>query len=702
MDRKRSALFRVGVLLLALLSAVIFHPAQAAAGRPPVIIIPGIGGSEFTTTKAFRLTVDNGHGGTYTNDYYAGETVWVNTTQALAFGADDYFDALKLQRDGVTPVAPALQINQQQLYRSGYDDLVGYLQRQGYILRTDLWIFPYDWRADLVTTSERLDALVNQALARANYPQSNPALWSVRRVNIVAHSMGGLLGRYYISNSVRASQVDQLITLGAPQLGTAGFLKALVYGDTMGPWFLGIGLNPEEIKDVVQNMPSGYQLLPSPTYDIYYDNRSSDRLRPWVENRDIDGDGLARGILSYEQVSQLLLNLGKNGPLITKARDFHTGIDRLQQGGVNGVRWSALVGRGYGTLGQMREYTGLCSSWFSSYPCPKRDEIPVDGDGTVPTYSAAMGDPWSGSALASGARIWSLARQHGDLVKRDYVLGIATGDGPALAWIGERLRTSSTTTLEARSTEALAPVTELQAQNEQLGGLWLAALGPVAVQVRDDAGRVTGRDRGASDTTRVELPETRHERLPGSEFAFLKRDAAYTIVMNAEAEGSVDLKVRVLDKSRNTRTAMYLGVLLRAGGHAQLQLKPGAGHAAAPQGWPELEIDADGDGVIERRLPATAVLDERTSADITAPELIIDTPSANAGVAGPISVLWRAADRDSGLLREEAIVDPDTTRPRMVTNGELVVLAPGPHRLRVMALDQAGNANSQEVGFTVQ
>ena len=366
------------------------------------------------------------------------------------------------------------------------------------------------------------------------------------------------------------------------------------------------------------------------------------------------------------------------------------------------MRWSALVGRGYGTLGQMREYTGLCSSWFSSYPCPKRDEIPVDGDGTVPTYSAAMGNPWSGSALSSGAQVWSLAREHGDLVKRDYVLGIATGDGPALAWIGERLRTSSTTTLAARSTTATAPATELQAQTEQVSGLWLAALGPVAVQVRDDAGHMTGRERGAPDITRAEVPETRHERLPGSDFAFLKRDGAYTIVMDAEAEGSVDLKVRVLDTGRNTRTALYLGVPLRAGGHAQLQLKPGTGHAAAAQGWPELEIDADGDGVIERRQLAAAVLDERTSADITAPELVIETPSANAGVAGPTSVRWRAADRDAGLLREEAIVDPESTTPRVVTNGETVVLTSGAHRLRVMALDQAGNATSQEVRFTVQ
>ena len=160
--------------------------------------------------------------------------------------------------------------------------------------------------------------------------------------------------------------------------------------------------------------------------------------------------------------------------------------------------------------------------------------------------------------------------------------------------------------------------------------------------------------------------------------------------------------MRVLHKGRNTRTAVYLGIPLWAGGHAQLQLKPGTGHAAAPQGWPELEIDADGDGLTETRLSATGVLDERTSADITAPELVIDTPSANAGVAGPTSVRWHAVDSEAGLLREEALLDPDTTTPRVVTNGETLVLTPGSHRLRVMVLDQAGNASSQEADFTVQ
>jgi hypothetical protein len=710
MARLSSSRLRVGGLIIAVLSAFSFHPARAATGRPPVIVMPGVGGSEFTVRSGFRLSVNNGHGGSYTRDYGAGEKVWVNTAQAIALGSDDYFDVLKLNADGVTPVAPALQISD--IYHSAYDDLIGYLQRQGYVLGTDLWIFPYDWRASIESSSTQLDALITRALIRANGGRTDSTTWTVRRVNLVAHSMGGLVGRFYISNATRASRVDQLITFGTPQLGAASFLKTLMYGDTLGPWFLGIGLNPEEIKDVVQNMPGGFQLLPSPAYYTYYDNSSSSRLRPWVENRDIDGDGRVSGVLSYEQVSQVLRNLGKNVPLLTRARDFHTALDTGRHGGVNGVRWSALVGTGYGTLGQMREYTGLCSSWFSSYPCPKRDEIPVDGDGTVATYSAAMGDPWSGTAIASGAQIWSLPRQHGDLVKRDYVLGVPTGDGPALDWLGARLRTSTTTLSTSTMTLSAATMTEAQtpmqptitqqAPPQPLSGLWLSALGPVAVQVHDDAGRVTGRERGAHDAGRSEMPETRHERLPGSEFAFIKRDGAYTINLDAEAEGSVDVKVRVLGNGQVARTAVYLGVVLGAQGHAQLQLTPGTGRAAAPQGWPVLQVDGDGDGVAETRVAASAVLDARESADTEAPVLTVDTPPTQAEIRGPITIQWHASDTGAGLLREEALLDAESAMQRVVRNAEQLTLAPGPHRLRVVALDRAGNASSQEVVFTVQ
>ncbi len=65
------------------LLVVLVTPAhgRAASGRAPVIVLPGLGGSEFTANTAFSLSVDNGHGGTFSRNYGAGEQVWVNTFQ---------------------------------------------------------------------------------------------------------------------------------------------------------------------------------------------------------------------------------------------------------------------------------------------------------------------------------------------------------------------------------------------------------------------------------------------------------------------------------------------------------------------------------------------------------------------------------------------------------------------------------------------
>ena len=698
MRRKVLALFSI----VALAATLAGSDASAATGREPVIVIPGVAGSEFVAANAFRLSVDNGHGGTYTRDYSAGEKVWVNTSQAIALGHDDYFDALKIKPDGVTPVAPTLQARD--IYHASYDDLIGYLQRQGYVSGVDLWVFPYDWRRDLRVTSSQLDALITKALVAANGGRTDAASWTIRRADIVAHSMGGLVGRHYISDPGRASRVDQLITLGTPQLGATKFLKALLYGDQFGPSFLGIGLNPQEVKDVVQNMPGGMQLLPSRAYFTYYNNADAARLRPYVEDRDVDGNGRAWGVLDYDtankSMKQFLLNMGKNRTVINMAEATHDAMDRQRHGGVNGVRWAALIGTGYGTLGQLREYTGSCLTWTGYKPCAKRDEIPVDGDGTVAVMSAAMGDPWRNTLIASGAQLWYVQRDHGALVQRDYVLGVAVGDGPSLTWVGNLLRgaIAMSTTSTRSSTQAVEGAT--REPGEKLSGAWIAALGPVALEVRDAEGRATGRAAGNQDAPAPGIPESHYEQLPGSEFAFLKRDAGYTLDLAAEAAGSVDVKVRVLGNGRVERTALYLNVLLGEQGRARLALRPGAGAAAAPQGWPALEVDADGDGIFEAPVPASAVLDARESADAEAPALEFTGPPA-AGPGNRAAVSWRASDAGAGLLLERATIDPDTAAPIEVANGDSVSLLPGEHRLLVVVVDRAGNARSHETTFTV-
>ncbi len=711
MQRTQLSFVRLGVLIAVLASVVGGHATRAAAGREPVIVIPGVAGSEFIASSTFTLSVDNGHGGTYTRTYNAGEKVWVNAWEAAAFGADDYFDALKLKVDGNTPVAPALKVGG--LYGSAYNDLIGYLERQGYVRGVDLWLFPYDWRKDIRFTNSQLNALVTKALTTANGGRTDPATWTVKRVDLIGHSMGGMVGRSYVADATRAQRVDQLITLGSPQLGATKFLKALLYGDDFGPHFLGIGLHSQEIKDVVQNMAGAMELLPSAPYYTYYDNSDSRRLRPYVEDREVDGSTTTKGVLSYQGAKQLLLNTGKNSTVLNTAESYHTAIDGMRNGSINGVRWAALVGYGHGTLGQLREYTGSCWTWTGYKPCPKRDETPVDGDGTVAVMSAAMGDPWRNTLINSGAQLWYIARGHGDLVKGDYTLGVRTGDGPALSWIGGLLRgtiamasaslATSTTTLSTDATTNTPTQPDARQvkrlPDTSLNGAWIAALGPVALQVRDGEGKLTGRTRG-TETAATDIVGSSYDRLPDGEFVFVKHEAPYVLSFTAEREGSTDLKVRVLDNGKVERTAVYLSIALGTQGQAQLEVKQGTGRANASQGWPELKVDADGDNVFEANVPASAVLNEVESADQTAPEVVIAAPATH-GQAG-VAITWQATDIGAGLLREEAIVDPDTAAARRVQNGEHVSLAAGIHRILVVAVDRAGNAGSRELVFTVR
>jgi hypothetical protein len=695
---------------LALPSGVQF--ASATGAREPVIVIPGVAGSELSADSPFHLSVDDGHGGTYTRDYAAGEKLWVNVFQAALPGDDDYFDALKLKPDGVTPVAPELRVSD--IYHSTYDDLIDYLQRQGYVLGRDLWVFAYDWRRDIRATIMQLDGLVTAALVTANGNRADPSTWTIHRVDIVAHSMGGIVGRAYVSSATRGERVDQLITLGSPQLGTAKFLKTLLYGDDFGSTFLGLGLNSAEVKDVVQNMPGGMELLPSRAYYSFYDNSDADHLSPFREDRDIDEDGQAGGALSYLAVARLMLNLQANPTVLDMAQAFQSQFDGLRvfvpllaadgrgasqppndgHGEPGGVRWKALVGTGQATLGQVREYTGVCGVM----PCPKRDELPVDGDGTVALFSAAIGDPARERFFTSAPRRWYIERSHSGLVQRDYVLGVPIGDGPALEWIGEQLSESEAQAVSSSSAFAQAlPVAGMR-------GVWVAALGPVAMRARDAQAGTIGRARGADQALPATISDASYDRLPEGEFIYLKRAEPYTIIVDAERQGSVDLKLRFLGSGHVEQTALYLGVQLGQAGRAQLVLPDTSGGLPATD-RPQLQLDVDGDGVFESTLAPSAVLDERASADATPPVITLDASASSVGGSATEQermISWSAADADAGLLREWAVVDPGTPAARTLARGARARFSPGSHRLLIVAQDRAGNVATREAMVAVR
>lgn len=90
-----------------------------------------------------------------------------------------------------------------------YDNLIETLKLNGYTEGQDLFTLPYDWRESNQLTGLILRDKINEI----------QEICDCEKVDLVAHSMGGLVARSYIQGNQYEDDVDQLIFLGTPHLG---------------------------------------------------------------------------------------------------------------------------------------------------------------------------------------------------------------------------------------------------------------------------------------------------------------------------------------------------------------------------------------------------------------------------------------------------------------------------------------------------
>lgn len=90
-----------------------------------------------------------------------------------------------------------------------YDNLYSAFSNNKYVTDKDLFTFPYEWRDSNIENAKLLRDKINQIKEDAKWP----------KVDIVGHSMGGLLAREYVESDYYQNDVDQLITLGTPHNG---------------------------------------------------------------------------------------------------------------------------------------------------------------------------------------------------------------------------------------------------------------------------------------------------------------------------------------------------------------------------------------------------------------------------------------------------------------------------------------------------
>lgn len=230
------------------------YQQNQAVRQPPVVVIHGILGARLSHSDTEQ-------------------EIWFGNLRKLLFSD---FDELALSIDPET-----LQPVETNLYPTGLAEQAAGRDYYGSIIRTlesagryqpavpgtpqtadsrNYYLFVYDWRQDNVVTVKKLASFIEQIRADYNDPEL--------KVDLIAHSMGGLIARYYLRygdldtlddnefpvNLYGAERTRRVILLGTPNLGSVNSLHAFIKG-----YKIGFRSLPTE---ALATMPSVYQLFP--------------------------------------------------------------------------------------------------------------------------------------------------------------------------------------------------------------------------------------------------------------------------------------------------------------------------------------------------------------------------------------------------------------------------------------------------------
>lgn len=563
--------------------------------RTPVILIPGMMGSRLAK-------YGNGQ---------VGRELWLG-------GVFNNSDHLELKNDVENPSVWREIQNRQvvatEILRNAgpfnvYGDLISYLMSNevGYTLYdiryptvepcdtnqtgADLFVFPYDWRNSNWTSARDLYNFVQCIKSiRGNPPNF--------KVEIVAHSMGGLVARRYILNNLGNHHVDRMVTLGTPWLGAPKVTNILETGDY--DVTLNSVIQKSTLKTIVPFIRGAHELIPS---DAYTDDLSEPNPGdyPFGENYwDINQDGRFNSQYNFDQLKGFLNSRYPPNSPGTATDAFHsqpfqdnwtndpTGVTYYNFIGTNRNMFgnNTTIGSVIATLG--RDYRGFFDVRYTR------------GDGTVPDISGARQSN-RGNYAGPAIRRWFDNVGHQGLVENQTVK-------QAIRCVVREPNPSS-------CLPQLANVHDGISSNAFVGApsYNLTVIGSPSVSITDSFGNSTN----PLSTSVDEVVPTVSTAVTGDNYmsALIPLDQNYRIVLRTSSS-NLSVIVTKSDGEQVIAAHRYVDLTLPPDVIAMFQVNA--------QGVSTLAYDSDGDGSFDTTVNPTIVVNGSNAADLEPPVVTVN------------------------------------------------------------------------------